>query len=448
MFSNEELKVLNYADDTTAILSTIEDAKRLLKLCNEFSVMSGLYINEAKSEGMWIGTNKDNLAKPLGIKWPGKLKILGVLVSHDPNVINDNFKIKLEKLKTILNMWRRRNLTMGSKIAVIKTYGITQMLYLSAILKIPDWAIKEMENTLYEFLWNGKQHKVKTKMVIQDYNDGGFKMCDFSIMDKIQKLKWLKRLKDDKNSPWKSVFKSLMDSIDVDQFVLSPFLKNEIPKVSEFWYCVLTTLYEVRKSPSVEELYNEIVWYNRCIKSNGKTFYCKKLVDAGLIYVHQLFNDDGNLIKFIDLPNPIRSQTNFLYWSRICQALPVRKFNDVVKNQDAPAIPVNSIDDMDLLNVHYKVLYSTMVKQKMEISKAVQDYTRLYDISRDTWADLFRLPFVLKLSNAEKEFQYKITHGYLATNKLLYHMKLIDSPRCNFCHLYDQTIKHMFWDCM
>jgi hypothetical protein len=447
-FCNEEIKVLNYADDTTAVLSTIDDAKRLLKLCKEFSAIAGLKINNTKSEGMWIGKDKNHTDKPLGIKWPGKLKVLGVFVSYDTDVVNENFRIKLAKLKTNLNMWKRRKLTIGGKIMVVKTFGISQMLYLSAVLKTPEWVLKEMENVVYEFLWSGRQHKVKTKMVIQEYKDGGFKMCDFVSMDKIQKLKWIRRFKDDHNSPWKTVFRSLMKTIDVDTFVLSPFHKNEIPKVSEFWQDVLSILYEIRKPPSVEELYNEMIWYNRCINIKGKTFYCKKLVDIGFMRVHQLFNDNGDLIDFKDLPEVVRSKTNFLYYNSICKSLPTKKYENVVKYIDASDTLLTFAGGTDLLTVHYKVLYNELVRRKLEYSKAVHDYSTTYDIPEEMWTKLFQLPFVLKLSNTEKEFQYKITHGYLATNRLLYKMNIIDSPRCNFCNLYSQSIKHMLWECL
>ena len=42
---------------------------------------------------------------------------------------------------------------------------------------------------------------------------------------------------------------------------------------------------------------------------------------------------------------------------------------------------------------------------------------------------------------------FKILHNYVATNKLLYKMKIINSPRCNFCNLYEQTTQHLFCDC-
>ena len=75
----QETKLLQYADDTTAVLSNIESAHRLFQLLDEFKKLSGLKINRSKTEGMWIGTLKDSEMKPLGIKWPqDPIKALGV----------------------------------------------------------------------------------------------------------------------------------------------------------------------------------------------------------------------------------------------------------------------------------------------------------------------------------------------------------------------------------
>ena len=43
---------------------------------------------------------------------------------------------------------------------------------------------------------------------------------------------------------------------------------------------------------------------------------------------------------------------------------------------------------------------------------------------------------------------YKILHNFVATNKLLYKIGKVDSPRCNFCQLYDQDTQHLFYHCM
>ena len=65
---NEETKLLQYADDTTAVLSDMDSAKTLFELLDVFKDVSGLKINCTKTEGMWIGASKENKTKPFGIK--------------------------------------------------------------------------------------------------------------------------------------------------------------------------------------------------------------------------------------------------------------------------------------------------------------------------------------------------------------------------------------------
>ena len=78
----EETKLLQYADDTTAVLSDINSAHAVFKLLDDFQKLSGLAVNPTKTEGMWIGSSRENKTKPLGIKWPNEpIKALGVYYS-------------------------------------------------------------------------------------------------------------------------------------------------------------------------------------------------------------------------------------------------------------------------------------------------------------------------------------------------------------------------------
>ena len=53
-----ETKLLQYADNTRAVLSDVISAPILFKLVDDFKKLSGLAINPSKTEGMWIGTSK------------------------------------------------------------------------------------------------------------------------------------------------------------------------------------------------------------------------------------------------------------------------------------------------------------------------------------------------------------------------------------------------------
>ena len=67
--AQEETKLLQYADDTTVVLSDIKSAHKLFQFLNKFHKLSGLKVNSSKTEGMWIGSLKENVMKPLGLKW-------------------------------------------------------------------------------------------------------------------------------------------------------------------------------------------------------------------------------------------------------------------------------------------------------------------------------------------------------------------------------------------
>ena len=65
----EETKLLQYADDTTAILADENSALAFLSLLESFKDISGLKINCTKTEAMWIGSSRNNKSKPFGLKW-------------------------------------------------------------------------------------------------------------------------------------------------------------------------------------------------------------------------------------------------------------------------------------------------------------------------------------------------------------------------------------------
>ena len=77
------MKVSQYADDTTLILNgsekSLTDALRDLEL---FSTISGLKLNNKKTEALWIGSytgRADQLCPKKNLKWvKDKTKSLGV----------------------------------------------------------------------------------------------------------------------------------------------------------------------------------------------------------------------------------------------------------------------------------------------------------------------------------------------------------------------------------
>ena len=85
----EETKLLQYADDSTAILTDKNLATALFKLVDFVRSVIALKINCTKTEGKWIGSARHSKSKPFGIKWPDEpIKALGVYFTYDINKYN------------------------------------------------------------------------------------------------------------------------------------------------------------------------------------------------------------------------------------------------------------------------------------------------------------------------------------------------------------------------
>ena len=211
--NNQEIKLSQYADDTTFILDgTKESLTATFHLLESFSLSSGLRINYKKTEALWIGScvgKEENLLPEKNIQWnESKVKFLGVWLSTDPNItLRTNYDEKLEKIRIVLNSWKLRRLTLIGKIVVLKSLAASHLPYILAPLETDERFLKEINQIFYDFLWNNKGDKIKRSVLINSYDKGGLKMIDIFSYNKSLKLAWVKRYLDAENmGKWKLFF--------------------------------------------------------------------------------------------------------------------------------------------------------------------------------------------------------------------------------------------------
>ena len=140
-------------------------------------------INCTKTEGMWIGSLRNNKTKPLGLKWPDEpFKALGVYYSYDEKLLREkNFIENLNKIKKLINIWASRGLSLYGKVTIIKALVIPKMVYLFSLIPTPEVVVTELNRILYKFLWKGTD-KVTRLSTINDYENGGLKVFKASMV--------------------------------------------------------------------------------------------------------------------------------------------------------------------------------------------------------------------------------------------------------------------------
>ena len=162
------LKRSQCADHTTVFVRDLDSVTSLLRVLNEFKELSGLEINTTKTEAMWLGEWKDRTDEPFGFKWPKEpINALGVSFSYNQECANRlNFGEKIFNLEKTLNTWQRRNLTLYEKINIVKTLGISKLIYSASVLPVPDHYIQEINKFIFNFIWAGKPPKIKRNTII------------------------------------------------------------------------------------------------------------------------------------------------------------------------------------------------------------------------------------------------------------------------------------------
>ena len=150
----KEIKLTQYADDTTVLVQDLDSVTQLLKHLDKFKRISGLEINTNKTEELWLGYWRSRKDKPFGFKWPQEpVYALGIHFSYDLKQANTlNFEEKVCSLEKTLNNWKNRKLTLIGKINIVKTLGLSKLIYYSSLLTVSKSLIDRINKIRVRFL--------------------------------------------------------------------------------------------------------------------------------------------------------------------------------------------------------------------------------------------------------------------------------------------------------
>ena len=132
--------------------------------------------------------------------------------------------------------------------------------------------IKEFNNLVFHFLWNGKD-KVIRSSTFAPYEQGGLRMKDYETMIKPLRLSCLKRITDEDSSGfWKCYLNYLLEN-EGGLFLLLQcnYDVNQINTLSTFYQDLLAWWSNIREVEDPNNVYKYIIWnFN---KSRLKVFF-------------------------------------------------------------------------------------------------------------------------------------------------------------------------------
>ncbi|EOY07997.1 Uncharacterized protein TCM_022315 [Theobroma cacao] len=205
---------LQFADDTMIFLkSEIEslvNAKRILRC---FQAISGLRINFHKSSLAGIGTN-ENFVRECAERINYMFEVipmvyLGLPLKANPNSIQ-TWKPIIEKFETRLAGWKAKTLSIGGRVALLRSVLSSLPIFYMSIFQIPKRVIKELEKIERRFLWCGSEKKQKIHYIewskVCNYKEnGGLGIINMEVKNRALLNKWLWRYGSEMGSLWREV---------------------------------------------------------------------------------------------------------------------------------------------------------------------------------------------------------------------------------------------------
>ena len=120
-------------------------------------------------------------------------------------------------MQSIFDVWNCRNLTTFGRCLIAKSLGIAQLVHSISSLNISKAYIQTVNSAIFKFIWKNKKDKIKRRVMISDYVEGGLRAPSIEIMAKSMKLAWIPgRLSEEENfeDSWKAVPNYLLDKLE------------------------------------------------------------------------------------------------------------------------------------------------------------------------------------------------------------------------------------------
>ena len=127
--------------------------------------MSGSKLNKHKTKGLVVNPEHDQRTIFGILLTLGPEMVLGVPLGKNKHC-DEFWKMLIKKLESRLNIWNVRDLSMEGKIHVIKSIGLSTLLYAIEMKEIKSSFVNEIVKLLWKFLWSGKRYTVKRALCV------------------------------------------------------------------------------------------------------------------------------------------------------------------------------------------------------------------------------------------------------------------------------------------
>ena len=415
------------------LLNQFADDMDVFSLCNEKSIrnifseleafhkQSGFTVSYDKTTLYRIGSLRHSSAQMYDLdqyRWSNDdITVLGVTITHG-DIMSKNYGSIIEKAKTTINAWYNRGISLMAKVQVVNALVASLFVYKMMVLpSIPVNIIRNVDNIIREFLWNGGKAKIAYKVLQNPKKEGGLNLRN---KDVALKATWPKILVQEKE--YSQLVYSMLNIPVLGHNIWKCRLKRADIMLmniqNDFWRDVICSWNEYNYYHDFR-IENQLIWFNSSIKVAGKVIYWEKCCKKGLLYIYQLFENqhfrsEEQLFQLYDLSvlevNSLKVAIP-LEWKRFflntdCKEyfpIPPHSYDYAIQCENLSRKVYQFIAD-DAMIIHNKFL-----KWKNDIGEG---FTLTLTDFAASHMDIYRITNVTKF----RSFQYRLLQRGVITN--------------------------------
>ena len=455
-----------YADDISVVCP--DDRLSVQEVFNEYNrltLRSGLELNADKTEVLRLNTHVTKKisfyynSQDVEIETVNKIKICGLYYSFDKEIeYNLNVIEKIKKLSIKIKQWIPRHLTMEGKSLIIKTFGLSQLIYNMQSYGFHKKDLKNIESIIFKFIWSSNDNqngidRIKRSVMKNDYENGGMKITDVECLDKSLKLRQFIRAQN--SNHFIATIQQILTSRDGE-------IKQE--------YTKCTDIEEV--CSSAQEALNIITDYNR--------EQYKKLDQ-------EEFESDKNLINEI---SSINLKTYLKRKNRVLAVCILKNLNDLGITTLGELMSAYEYEENTNINKAMKLIINSFPLHIINIAKCYNDelnsdrekyeymltkpHTRIlittistkdFQITLKNALNRIEKPdFNVKLDTINfdpnnitnfrnncrnsklRNIYFRLIHNDFFTHSRMFRYKMTPNDKCPRCGEVEST-KHLLWEC-
>jgi exonuclease III len=454
LIKDVESKISQYADDTELMLEgdrgSFEEAVNVIQ---NFGKKSGLLLNTDKSSAIWLGSMKYSRTRfmpHLRMEWnPDRFKILGIWFTVNlKDIVDINFGIKFQEIKNLYKVWLKRQITPLGRVAVLKSLILSKLVHLWLLLpNPPDVIVKELQTSVFQFVWGRKNDKISRKIAVKNIEHGGIGIPDVRKFINALKVTWIRKLLTSKHK-WTYIIKRTNDKINILDKLGTAIDKHVT--LNLFWRDVFKTYKELGLKLAidrVEEIGAEPVFCNEKILVGGETLFNKSWIEKGVFNIGHFLEEGGDFFNFQAFRTKYGINTNFLTYTGCVNAIKtyisgvgVHVVGGQFYDYGSSKVLRQIVSVVKGARIFYDILC-----QDQHQPNCCKNWENRLEV-KVLWKNIFQK--IKQLNDTRlKWLQIRIVHRILGTNTILYNMGIEKSNKCTFCNSDKESIQHLFWSC-